>query len=70
MLNTSDVLETIRMIQDQNLDIRTITMGISLLDCADGSIERSCEKVYNKIARCAKAVSYTHLSAASGHYIF
>lgn len=54
MLNTSDVLETIRMIQDQNLDIRTITMGISLLDCADGSIERSCEKVYNKIARCAK----------------
>ena len=54
MLNTSDVLETIRMIQDQNLDIRTITMGISLLDCADGSIERSCEKVYDKIARCAK----------------
>ena len=41
MLNTSDVLETIRMIQDQNLDIRTITMGISLLDCADGSIELS-----------------------------
>lgn len=54
MLNTSDILETIRMIQDQNLDIRTITMGISLLDCADGDIDRSCEKIYQKITRCAK----------------
>ncbi len=54
MLNTSDILETIRMIQDQNLDIRTITMGISLLDCADGDISRSCEKIYQKITRCAK----------------
>ena len=54
MLNTSDILETIRMIQDQNLDIRTITMGISLLDCADGDINRSCEKIYQKITRCAK----------------
>ena len=54
MLNTNDILETIRMIHTDHLDIRTITMGISLLDCADGSIERSCEKVYDKIARCAK----------------
>jgi len=49
MYNTSDILETITMIQDEHLDIRTITMGISLLDCADSDIQRSCEKVYNKI---------------------
>ncbi|MGI5967179.1 MAG: PFL family protein, partial [Anaerotruncus rubiinfantis] len=54
MLNTSDVLETIRMIQDQNLDIRTITMGISLLDCADSNIDDACEKIYQKVTRCAK----------------
>jgi uncharacterized protein (UPF0210 family) len=54
MLNTHDILETITMIQDENLDIRTITMGISLLDCADSDIDRSCEKVYAKITRCAK----------------
>lgn len=54
MLNTNDILETIRMIEDENLDIRTITMGISLLDCCDGDIHRSCEKIYNKITRLAK----------------
>lgn len=54
MLNTNDILETIRMIQDENLDIRTITMGISLLDCADSDIDRSCEKIYNKIYKYAK----------------
>ncbi len=42
-------METIRMIQDENLDIRTITMGISLLDCCDSDIDKSCEKVYDKI---------------------
>lgn len=54
MLNTSDILETIRMIQDENLDIRTITMGISLLDCADSNQKLSCERVYEKIVRCAR----------------
>jgi uncharacterized protein (UPF0210 family) len=54
MLNMTDILETITMIQDENLDIRTITMGISLLDCVDSDIDRSCEKVYDKIYRCAK----------------
>lgn len=54
MLNTNDILETIRMIEDENLDIRTITMGISLLDCCDSDIHRSCEKIYNKITRLAK----------------
>ena len=53
MINLNDILETINMIRQENLDIRTITMGISLLDCADSDIDRSCEKVYNKIVRCA-----------------
>ncbi|MBE6854694.1 MAG: PFL family protein [Ruminococcus sp.] len=54
MLNTSDILETIRMIQDECLDIRTITMGISLLDCIDSDIDRACEKVYDKITFSAR----------------
>lgn len=54
MLNMSDIMETITMIQEENLDIRTITMGISLMDCCDSDIDRSCQKVYDKIYRCAK----------------
>lgn len=54
MLNMTDIMETITMIQEENLDIRTITMGISLLDCCDSDIDRSCEKIYNKIYRLAK----------------
>ena len=54
MWNTSDIKETIKMIQEENLDIRTITMGISLLDCADSDIDKSCEKIYNKIIEKAK----------------
>lgn len=54
MLNMSDIMETITMIQEENLDIRTITMGISLIDCADSDIDKSCEKVYNKIYSYAK----------------
>ena len=54
MLNAYDILETIRMIQDECLDIRTITMGISLLDCIDNDINKACQKVYDKITRCAK----------------
>ena len=53
MLNTKDILETIHMIQDENLDIRTITMGISLLDCSDSDIDRMCGKIYDKICRYA-----------------
>ncbi len=53
MLNTNDILETIHMIQDENLDIRTITMGISLLDCADSDIDKMCDKIYDKICRYA-----------------
>lgn len=54
MINVYDVLETVRMIQEECLDIRTITMGISLLDCIDSNIDVACEKVYEKITRCAK----------------
>ena len=54
MLNMGDIMETITMIQDEHLDIRTITMGISLLDCADSNIDRSCKKIYDKILRLAK----------------
>ena len=54
MLNMTDIMETITMIQDENLDIRTITMGISLVDCCDSDIKKSCDKVYEKITRCAK----------------
>ena len=54
MLNVYNILETIRMIQDECLDIRTITMGISLLDCIDTDIDKACEKVYNKIVDRAK----------------
>ena len=46
-------METISMIRDHNLDIRTTTMGISLLDCADSDIGKSCTKVYDKICRLA-----------------
>ena len=53
MLNISDIMETVRMIQNDNLDIRTTTMGISLLDCCDTDIDRSCDKVYDKICRLA-----------------
>lgn len=54
MINTHDILETINMIREENLDIRTITMGISLLNCADSDISRSCDKVYDKICRQAQ----------------
>lgn len=54
MINTNDILETITMIQEECLDIRTITMGISLLDCCDSDIDKACEKVYNKITTKAK----------------
>ncbi len=53
MINIHDIMETINMISEENLDIRTITMGISLLDCCDSDPEKACEKIYNKITRLA-----------------
>ena len=54
MLNRSDILSTIDMIDNQHLDIRTTTMGISLLDCADTDIQKCAEKVYDKITKKAE----------------
>jgi uncharacterized protein (UPF0210 family) len=53
MINTGDILETIDMIENENLDIRTITMGISLIDCIDPNIDSACDKIYSKICRYA-----------------
>ncbi len=54
MLNATDILETIKMIDRENLDIRTVTMGISLSDCACENLEKSTAKVYDKITKKAE----------------
>ncbi len=54
MLDTRDILETIQMIRQENLDIRTITMGISLWDCVSDDADRLCQKIYDKITRSAE----------------
>ena len=54
MLETKDILETINMIDNEHLDVRTITMGISLLDCIDEDIDKACSKVYEKVCRYAQ----------------
>ncbi|MCI8841948.1 MAG: DUF711 family protein, partial [Oscillibacter sp.] len=59
MLNQKEILSTIEMIDQQHLDIRTITMGISLLSCCDPDPRRACEKVYEKICRCAERLVKT-----------
>ena len=53
MISINEVLETNKMIQDENLDVRTITMGVSLLDCADSALETTCGKIYDKLLRYA-----------------
>ena len=53
-MNTNNILETIKKIEEEKLDIRTITMGISLLDCIDSDGDKAREKIYNKIVNCAK----------------
>ncbi len=59
MLNSYDILETINMIDHENLDIRTITMGISLLDCFDSNIDACADKIYEKICRKAEKLVKT-----------
>lgn len=54
MVNRNDIMETIKMISEEHLDIRTVTMGISLLSCAGSDVEVVCEKVYEKITAAAK----------------
>ena len=59
MFNTQNAIDTIRMIDQQHLDIRTVTMGISLRSCADASAEKSCQKIYDLIARRAESLVAT-----------
>lgn len=54
MINISEVIETNKMIEQENLDVRTITMGINLLDCAAREVDVLCQNIYNKITRLAK----------------
>ena len=54
LLSHSDIMETVNMISQQHLDIRTITMGITLLDCADPDPQAAAGKIYDKICRCAQ----------------
>lgn len=54
MISRGEIIETNMMISEENLDVRTITMGISLIDCADSDINKFNEKIYNKIIKYAK----------------
>ena len=54
MINISEVVETNKMIEKENLDVRTITLGISLLDCIDTDVDKLCDKIYTKITTVAK----------------
>ncbi len=54
MINIDEIIETIRMVDQEHLDIRTITMGISLLDCIEGDGKKARDKIYKKITTCAK----------------
>ena len=54
MINMFEVNETNKMIEQENLDVRTITLGISLLDCIDSDLNKLNEKIYNKITSYAE----------------
>ena len=68
MIETGEILQTMRMIQEENFDIRTITLGINLLDCSDSDAQRCADRVYDKI--CCRAekpawMYWTHRKAGS-----
>ena len=65
MINILEVTETNQMIEQENLDVRTITMGINLLDCADNDLNNCCKKIYNKITTYAKNLVKTGNDIAS-----
>ena len=54
MININEVLETNKMVEEETLDVRTITMGINLLECADADLNSCCNKIYDKITSLAK----------------
>ena len=53
MINTQDILETINMIREENLDVRTVTMGVSLYDCVSDDVGRLCDNIYDKLMQSA-----------------
>ncbi len=59
MINISEVLETNKMILEENLDVRTITLGVNLLDCADISLKKTCDNIYSKLVRIAEKLVAT-----------
>ena len=59
MIETGEILQTMRMIQEENFDIRTITLGINLLDCSDPDAGLCADRVYSKICRVAKDLVHT-----------
>ena len=59
MLNQHEIMQTIQMIDQQHLDVRTITMGISLLSCAHSDVKTACDKVYDKITKYAEKLVAT-----------
>ena len=60
-MDIKQVTETIAMIEEQNFDVRTITMGISLLDCCDDDLQALNEKIYKKITTYAKSIIRLYL---------
>lgn len=62
MININEVLETNKMIEKENLDVRTITLGISLMDCIDSDLDKLNEKIYNKITTTAKNLVATGMA--------
>ncbi|MCD8089815.1 MAG: PFL family protein [Clostridiales bacterium] len=69
MISRSEVLETNKMISEENLDVRTITMGINLLDCTDSDPEKLCTKIYDKITKSAENLVKTGDEIASEYGI-
>lgn len=69
MINTKDILETIKMIEEEHLDIRTITMGISLRDLAADDINVLADKVYDKVTRRAEKLVATRRAGLSASLV-
>ena len=70
MINIFEVNETNKMVEQENLDVRTITIGISLLDCIDSDLKKLNENIYNKITTVAKDLVATGLESRSSINVF
>ncbi|MDD6365309.1 MAG: PFL family protein [Bacteroidales bacterium] len=68
MINISEVFETTNMIERENLDVRTVTMGISLFDCISTDVDETCRRIADKIRRCASGLAPTaeHIASEFG----